>query len=140
MNKKNEEEIKPPTPPPIIEKDTDFKQLPDHIDEYFKEQEQNLKMFSSRELFSAKNDDIDLKTDLGLEEIKLINTMIVNDMFLVKRGLIPVFSMYYSKYMRLKVSKDRLSRQEFVRINSEQHADELIQNASNIMGITGGKK
>ena len=64
MNKKKSVgEINPPIP--VTPKN--------HIEEYFKEQEQNIKMFSSRELFTAKPDDIDLKTDLSIDEIKLIN-------------------------------------------------------------------
>ena len=135
---KEEETIKPPTPPPkIVEKS---KILPNPIDEYFKEQETNMKMFSSRELFTAKEEEIDLKTDLSIEEIKYINTLMVNDAFLISRGLLPIFSMYYKKYLRLKVSKDRLSRGEFVKINSDKSPEDLLQTANNLQNLSGGIK
>lgn len=114
--------------------------MPNHIDEYFKEQEQNSKVRSSRELFTAENKDIDLKSDLSIEEIHLINVLMVNDLVLGKAGLIPIFGMFYSEFMRLKISKDRLSRQEFVKINSEEKTSDLLDKAGNLSNIASSRK
>lgn len=114
--------------------------MPDHIDEYFVKNEGSKEAIQSRELFNADNKNIDLKTDLSNEEINYINTLLYNDRILISRGLKPVNTKYLFKYMRLKVSKDRLSRSEFVKINKENQPDELLQTASNLKNITNTKK
>lgn len=114
--------------------------MPNHIEEYLKQQEDNPRVKSSRELFTAKKDDIDLKTDLGIEEIQNINVLMVNDAFLESRGLKPVFKIFYDEFLRLKVSLNRQSRGEFVKINSDQKADDLLASASNLTNIVGAKR
>ena len=111
-----------------------------HIEEYLKQQEENPKVKSSKELFTAKKEDIDLKTDLTIEEIHYINVLMVNDEFLKSKGLKPVFKIFYEEFMRLKVSLNRQSRGEFVRINTEQRADELLANANNLNSIIKSKR
>jgi len=47
---------------------------------------------------------------------------------------------YYINYMRLKVSKDRKSREEFVNINKQDSKEDVISMASNLSNISGAKK
>lgn len=105
--------------------------LPDHIEEYFKDSEGSPEAIKSRELFTANKDNIDLKTDLKDEEISLINTMFFNNEILKKAGLNPIYSKFLNKFMRLKVSKDRQSRKEFVGINSMKENEDNISNLNN---------
>lgn len=114
--------------------------LPNRIDEYMKEQESNSKVKTSRELFTAEQKDIDLKTDLSLSDIHNINVLMVNDEILKSCGLKDVFSMYYSEFMRLKISLDRKSRAEFVTINSEEKTGDLLEKASNTTSIINSRK
>lgn len=116
------------------------KNMPDNIEEYFAKVEGTKQAFHSRELFEAKEDNIDLKTDLSNEEISLINVLFYNDMILKSRGLKPVFSNYINKFMRLKVSKDRLSRSEFVNINKVNTQEDVLNIASNLKNITEPRK
>jgi hypothetical protein len=106
------------------------KRMPDHIDEYFTKIEGSKEQFNSRELFKADEESIDLKTHLTDEEISLLNVLSFNDALLKSRGLKPIFSKFTYKYMRLKVSKDRLSRQEFVGINKVDKSEEINTNGS----------
>jgi hypothetical protein len=114
--------------------------IPDHIEEYFAEVEGSKQAMHSRELFNADNENIDLKTDLSNDEINLIAGLKFNDLFLKSRGLKPLFMNYYINYMRLKVSKDRQSRKEFVNINKQDSKEDVISMASNLSNISGAKK
>ena len=115
------------------------KPLPDNIDEYFAKIEGSKEAFHSRELFKAEKD-VDLKTDLGAEEINHINTLMFNNVLLKSRGLKPVFEGFITKYMRLRFSLDRKSRGEFVNINKNDNTEEAVRLASNLSNITGSKK
>jgi hypothetical protein len=114
--------------------------MSDHIEEYFAKIEGTKEAFHSRELFKAEEDSIDLKTDLNNEEISLINTLFYNDSLLKEKGLKPVFSKFIYKYMRLKVSKDRLSRSEFVNINKTNTNEDVLGVASNLKNLTDTRK
>src|SRR6056297_2492394 len=100
--------------------------LPDHIEQYFANIEGSREAINSRELFNASDDNIDLKTDLSDKEINLIATLKFNDEFLKSKGLSPLFNRYYRNYMRLKVSKDRKSREEFVKINKSDDKEDVL--------------
>lgn len=115
------------------------KKMSDHIEEYFTKVEGTKESFASRELFKADDDGIDLKTHLTDEEISIINTLLFNNELLKKRGLKPVYEQWLHRYMRLKVSKDRLSRQEFVNINRQMSPAEELDKLSNLKNITGSK-
>jgi hypothetical protein len=111
--------------------------IPDHIEEYFTKIEGTKEAFHSRELFRGEEEGIDLKTHLTDEEIALINTLIYNDELLKKRKLKPIFKNFLYRFMRLKVSKDRLSRQEFVNINKTgDSTEDKLNMASNLANIT----
>lgn len=88
------------------------------VEEYFKDRvNSDLK---KNELFDADNEDIDIKTDLTESRIVLVNTLHETDLFLVQRGLKPVFQSYYEKHLRLLISLDRKSRGEFVEVNKNK--------------------
>jgi hypothetical protein len=114
--------------------------IPNHVSEYFNAVEQNQQTRSSKELFSAEDEDIDLKTDIDHNEIRNIATLHVNDMYLKSIGLKPVFNKYHHKFMRLVISKDRKSRQEFVNLNKQDNTEDAIANLSNLSNLTGAKK
>lgn len=108
-----------------------------HIEEYFDAQQGN----KSSELFKlSETEEIDLKTDLSDNEIKIITTLVMNDIFLKECGIKPIFEKYYNKYLRLRVSKDRLGRTEFVKMNTQDNTDEVLQKLGNVSTITNARK
>ena len=64
------------------------------IEEYFKDRINSDELKRS-DLFSADDDDIDLKTDVSEKRLLLINVLHENDLFLISHGLKPVFKSYY---------------------------------------------
>lgn len=113
------------------------KELPSHIDEYFTDIEIK-EQTHYKELFSADDkSDLDLKTDVTDEEIKAVTTLHFNDKFLHDIGVKPIFTEYYNKYMRLKISKDRKSRGEYVDINKKR-SEEIIkqEGVKNSLGVS----
>ena len=63
-----------------------------------------------------------------------------NNMILENRGLKPVFKPFITNFMKLKVSKDRKSRAEFVSINKTNDSDDVISKMGNIGNILGARK
>ncbi len=117
------------------------KKMSDSIEEYFIQSEGNSQAITSQEIFKAEDENVDLRTHLTDEEIGYINTLEFNNLLLKQRGLKPVFSKFLNKYMRLKISKDRLSRGEFVNINRSKGDDaEVFDRLSNLKNITDAKK
>jgi len=104
-----------------------------HIEEYFKDT--GAEVLKKNELFDADDENIDIKTDLTEARIALVNTLHENDLFLVSRGLKPVFKSYYEKHLRLLISKDRKSRGEFVDVEKGKSDD---VDAGNILNKLGG--
>ena len=116
------------------------KKMSNHIEEYFTEVEKNSSNIASKQLFSGDEEDIDFKTDLTDQDIRDINTLFVNDNYLIKKGLKPVFKNYYQKFMRLVISKERKSRQEFVNLNKQETSEDVINQMSNLSNLTGVRK
>lgn len=100
------------------------------IEEYFKDR--GSAELKRDELFEADDENIDIKTDLSEERISFINTLYENDLFLINRGLKPVFKTYYEKHLRLLISKERKSRGEFVEVNKAKK-DELPEQLGGLM-------
>jgi len=100
------------------------------IEEYFKDR--GTAELKRDELFEADDENIDIKTDLTEQRIVLVNTLHENDLFLMDRGLKPVFKSYYEKHLRLLISKDRKSREEFVDVNKAKK-DELPEQLGGLM-------
>src|SRR6056297_2190665 len=111
--------------------------LPDHIEDYFAENEGTKESINSRELFSAENDNVDLNKNA----IPILAVLKFNDEFLKSRGLEPIFSQWVNPYMRLRISKERKSRGEFVSINKAgQDENEFLEKTSNFKNILDSKK
>jgi hypothetical protein len=89
------------------------------------------------ELFEAKETDIDLKTELTFPEITIVNCILFNDNFLKKKGIPSPYNTLILRYLRLKVSMGRKSREEFVRIN--QH-DKFKENMDTFNSFSQIKK
>lgn len=113
------------------------KQLSNHIEEYFAQQEGNKDFLVSRELFKL-DDDLDIKTELKLQEIQLITTLMFNDDILRTHGLKPVYNNFLKNYMRLKISLDRKSRGEYVQMSRPHGFDS--KNLNGIENIKDAKK
>lgn len=109
-----------------------------HIEEYFLKNDNNSSAIASKELF--KDENIELRTDITDEEIVIINKLMYNNSILEKHKLNPVFELFINNYMRLKVSKDRKSRGEFVKINSQDKTDDVMTGMSQISNILGVRK
>lgn len=116
------------------------KEMTNHIEEYFLDQETDNKGRASKELFTAEDDDVDIKTDLSWKEIVLINKLLWNNKILTNYGIEPVFNEFLIKYMRLKISLDRKSRSEFVSVNQENKADDILQGFSSAVGLQKDKQ
>lgn len=96
---------------------------------------------TSKELFKADSKDVDIKTDLQLREIMLLNVGYWNNDYLERHGLKPIYRSFLDKHLRFKISLDRKSRSEFVDINrSKTDEKEIISTMSNIKNITEAKK
>ena len=112
-----------------------YQELPNHIDEYFTDtqlQEQN----HYKELFSADEEtDLDLKTEVIDEEIKALATLHFNDKFLSQIGVGKIFGTYTNKFLRLKISKDRKSRGEYVDINKKSREEIQNESIKNALGV-----
>lgn len=114
--------------------------MSNHIEEYFTQVESDSKNIASKQLFSGDEEDIDFKTDLTEQDIKNINTLFMNDNYLKSIGLKQIFKKYYEKYMRLVISKNRKSRQEFVNLNKNENTEDVIDQMSNLSNLTGARQ
>lgn len=115
-----------------------MKKTNNHIEEYFLKNDNNSTAIASKELF--KDDNIELRTELKDEEIILINGMMFNNTMLKECGCEEVFEPFITNFMRLKVSKDRKSRGEFVSINKQNDTNDVISSMGNIGNIMGARK
>ncbi len=106
------------------------------IQEFFSKNEQGM----GNELFRVDDTNTDIKTELNAEELRQVNTLYVNDKFLLEWGLKPVFGLYYNKFMRLMISFERKSRGEYVKINTRDRSDETLNLAGNIGSILSGQQ
>lgn len=110
------------------------------IEEYFVKQEGSKDLIVSKEIFTANEDNVDVKTDLGLQEINMINTLLYNNDLLKSRGMKPVYKDYLKNYMRLKISLDRKSRGEYVDINRSNDFTKNLKEISDTKNIIETKK
>jgi hypothetical protein len=115
--------------------------MSNHIEEYFAEASQSKEVLTSKELFRAKPEDVDIKTDLSIQEIVLINKLKFNNELLKQAGLVPVYNNFLEHYLRLKISLDRKSRGEFVDMNRGQgKTEDILDTMSKVSNITQSKK
>ena len=114
--------------------------MKNHIEEYCNAIEQNQQLKSSKELFSIDEDDLDFKTEVTETELRIISNLFVMDNYLKNIGLPTIFEEYYTKFLRLVVSKNRKSREEFISINKANTDEETITRLSEFTNIVGAKK
>jgi hypothetical protein len=115
------------------------KELINPILEYFKsntEKEESPFL----ELFEATDEDVDLRTDLSIQEIIIVNKIMHNCTFLTKKIKSSIYEDFIYQYLRLKISKDRKSRGEFVDINRREDMDHNLQKFSNFSNIAKVKE
>jgi len=111
------------------------------IEEYLLNNDENSNNLISKEIFEVDNlENLDFKTDLSDNDIKNISCMHYNDLFLKKIGFKPIFINYYIKFMKLRISKDRQSRSEFVNINKTSNEDETLTKLNEFTSIKDSKK
>jgi hypothetical protein len=128
MKKSKAEEFKPKA------------EMPNAIREYFAKTEGSKEALHSGILFSATEGDIDLKTELTDQEIVLIDKIKMNELFLELCGIDNFLHKYLNNYMRLKVSRERKSRGEFVDVNRGENSEKVLSLASDLKNITSNKK
>ena len=115
-------------------------QSKNHIEEYFSNKEENKDVLTSKELFKAEKKDVDVRTELDVKEIVLVNKLIFNNITLRKYKLFPIFEDFVTEYMRLKISLKRQSRGEFVAMNRGDKSQELIKGMADFSNIVSAKK
>lgn len=119
----------------------DKESLNPHFDEYFDKINEGEGVRIGKEIFRADSDDVDIKTDLNTKEIYHINALKMLDKMFVEHGINPVYSLFYDDYLRLKISKDRLSRSEFVKVTAQDKSDNLLEGAKSFGSLfNGGSK
>lgn len=110
-----------------------------HIFEYFEKDNGSDTQRASKQLFTVEDDDLDLKTHVDNFEIVKLTSMRTIDSILDARGLEPQFEKYVKPLLRLKISKDRMSRSEFVSINKQDNSQELVEGMKTAGSILGGR-
>jgi hypothetical protein len=117
---------------------TQNRKLLNHIEEYFQDSFNPESTF--KDLFEANKSNVDLRTDLSIQEIVVINKLLIDDEFIKKRLKFSLFSSFLDHYLRLKISKNRESRKEFVDINKRDRFKEHLKDFGNFQNLMEVKK
>jgi hypothetical protein len=119
--------------------DNDIKKtLMNPIQEYF---ESNCDKESTfQDLFEATPENVDLRTDATIQEIVILNKIKQNCFFLQDKIGFEIYQRFFNQYLRLKISKDRLSRAEFVDINRKERFEKDLQKFGNFKALSDIKK
>lgn len=117
---------------------TDEEILKNPIEEYFKENVNQESTF--QDLFQASDFDVDLKSDLSIEEIQIINKLLYYDSIIYEYLNFNLYLSYIKSYLRLKYSLDRKSRGEFVDINRRDRFKQNLREFSDFSNILDVKK
>lgn len=103
----------------------------------------NDSMDKNKILFEAggeKDEDTDLRSDLVYPEEVYVSTLLCNDVFLISKGLKPVYSGYLRELLRKRISLDRGSRSEFVNVNKKDYVDENLAKIGSISNLAEVRK
>lgn len=130
------EEISPPTTA-IMDSSGSSKKLPNHIEEYL---QSNTGDNAFRDLFEGKPDNIDLRTEVNENEVTIINRIFISNEFLNENGVPDIYNKFLNNYMRLKVSFNRGSRQEFVDINKKDRFENNLNKFNNFANLSKVKE
>lgn len=103
--------------------------LPNHIEEFLSSK---TKTSDFIELFEAKNDNVDLRTDLTLQEIPFVVAIHFNHEFLKKRNIPSPFGTFINQFERSRTSLDRKSRAEFVDVNKRERFENNLDKFNSI--------
>lgn len=114
--------------------------MSNHIEEYFTNIETNQANISSKELFNVDEDKLDFKTEVTDNELRIISNLYVMDNYLNSIGMPKIFEEYYIKFLRLVISKNRKSREEYININKTNNDEDTINRLSDFANITGSKQ
>ena len=106
------------------------------IEEYFTQKETQ----AGTELFRIDDKNVDIKTEVSAEELRLVTVLIADDLFLLKQGLSPVFKNYTQQFLRLMISLERKGRGEYVKINQKDNSDDLINKVGNLDNMLRSRK
>jgi len=117
---------------------SDRTSLNPHFDEYFDKVHEGEGVRLGKEIFKANNEDVDIKTDLNTKEIYHINALKMIDKMLEEHGVGNVYNIFYDDYFRLKISKDRLSRGEFVKVTAQDKSENLLEGAKSFGTLFNG--
>lgn len=112
--------------------------LKNPLEEYFKNNADKESTF--QELFEATPLNVDLRTDLSIKELVILNKIKMNCIFLDERIKTEIYQNFFNQYLRLKISKDRLSRAEFVDINRRERFEQNLQKFGNFKALADIKK
>jgi hypothetical protein len=108
------------------------------IEEYFKNNYDKESTF--QDLFEATTENVDLRTDCSIQEIVVLNKIKMNCLFLNKTIGSDIYGQFFNQYLRLKISKDRLSRVEFVDINRRERFEQNLEKFGNFKALQDIKK
>lgn len=92
----------------------------------------------SLELFDEK--DVTLRSDLNDKEVILANALFIENLIIKKSfkrfGLtFDLYGKYLREFKRHKVSRNRLSRTEFVDVNKKNRFDDQLKGVANIKNL-----
>lgn len=118
--------------------DDKIKALDNPINEYINENPDGESTF--QDLFEATNDNVDLRTDLTIQEIVVVNKIKVVDKFIKEKISSFVYNDFLHYYLRFKISLDRKSRGEFVDINRKERFEQNLQRFGNFSALSKVKE
>ena len=110
------------------------------IEEYFNDVEEDTQAKAGKQVFSADDEDVDIKTELNDVEIYNITALKMYDKILEDYGIGSIFDKFYNNYFRLKISRNRQSRGEFVKISSSDKSEDIVEGIKTSAGLIGGNK
>lgn len=102
------------------------------VEEYIRDSEPT----SFLDLFEANKENVDLRTDLIIDEIVIINKLKVFDLFIEQKLGFNLYDKFLENYLRLKISNDRLSRAEFVDINRKDRFEQNLKKFGEFANIS----
>jgi hypothetical protein len=108
------------------------------LEEYFKENSDKESTF--QDLFEATRENVDLRTDATIQEIVILNKIKMNCLFLKEKIKSEIYGEFFNQYLRLKISKDRESRKEFVDINRRDRFKKNLQEFGDFKALADTKK
>lgn len=111
-------------------------ELPNHIKEYFDNIGNEEKFL---EIFEATDENIDLRTEIDIQEIVVLNKLRTFMIFLKEKKLDTLYNSFFHSYLRLKVSNERKSRTEFVDIHRKERFEQNLKRYGDFKNLFDAK-